>query len=258
MAYQDGVLGSYGGPLQSFQDGSLGGYGLLQAFEDGSLGADSERSIAASGEYFTGTAGMGEYFSGTAGCGSCSRGMGAVAAEPVLNLSDPATLLEVKALIAYSPLMVPNVGNPATQTDINDPKWTAYTTSLVDQLLQLNAMNVLAQFDATAADQRPKNPDGSVQTKEQFQAQLVGDLGAAFPPPERYPSYDGIMLLRAMLGTAPINVPIVDAFIQSAGTTGGVVLPPNQSRQANLMGIGVGVAVVALLGALFFTGKKKS
>lgn len=254
MAYQDGVLGGYGGPLQSFQDGSLGGYGLLQAFEDGSLGADSERPIAASGEYFTAT---GEYFTGTAGCSSCS-GLGAAAAGPALNLSDPATLLEVKSLIAYSPLMVANAGNPATQSDLSDPKWTAYTTALVDQLLQLNAMQLLAQFDAATAEQRPKNPDGSVMTKEQFQTDLVADLGAAFPPPERYPSYDGIMLLRAMVGTAPISVPNVDAFIKAAGTTGGVVLPPNQSKQANMVGIGVGVAVVALLGALFFTGKKKS
>ena len=244
MAFKDGVLGSYG-PLQSFHDGSLGGG--LEAFHDGSLGAENPTDI---GEYYTASA-TGEYFTGTAGCGSCG-GLGA--AEATLNLSDPATLKEVKSLVAYSPLMVANAGLPETQADIENPKWTAYTTQLVDQLLMLNAMQLSAQWDATPEASRPKAADGSQLTKDQYLASVSDALNAAFPSPERYPTYDGVMLLRSMLATAPISVPNVDNYIKAGG---GPVSPPNQVTQANMMGIGIGVAVVALLGALFFSGKKK-
>lgn len=249
MAIDNGVLGGYG-PLQSFQDGSLGGYGLLQAYDDGSLGADNPSGI---GEYFTGTAGVGEYFTGTAGCGSCGGGLGQAASGVVLNLSDPATLQEVKSLIAYSPLMVGNVGLPDTQADLASSKWTAHTTALVNQLLQLSAMQLQAQWAADPST-LPKKADGTAMSVEEATADLVADFAAAFPEPERYPTYDGIMLLRALLGTAPVNVPIVDAYIKAGG---GPVSAPNKAQQANMVGIGVGVAVVALLGALFFAGKKK-
>lgn len=273
MAYQDGVLGGYGqGPLQAFQDGSLGasGAGPLQSYQDGSLGyplfldTPAGRQVLeepvtithGAGEYYSAT---GEYFSGTAGVGGCgSCGVGAAASQPVLNLSDPATLFEVKSMIAYSPLMANNANLPETQTDLKSTKWTAYTTALVEQLLNLSAMQAVAAYDAAPAGQKPKGADGAELTKEQYLALLGAEIEKSFPPPERYPSYDGIMFLRTLLASAPVSLPKVDAFITAAGTTGGLVLPPNQAKQANIVGLGIGAAALALGAVLLFSKKKRS
>lgn len=272
MAFQDGSLGKADfGPLRAYEDGSLGASsGKLMAFHDGSLGMplflESGGELRHLDEPVTIHHGsMGEYFSGTAGCSGCGLGQAAATETAVFDLSDPASLQEFKMAVGYAPWVLPNIetGGEEIEADIANPRWTEFTTRLVDAW-----MSGYVQFlDGLAAGgSAPKKADGSPLSSTEVAAQL----DAAFPLPNRYPTPEGlffvflgasIMMQPPAGGGDPLlppgSLPIMQSTLASYPNV--EVLPPVQGgvSQANLMAIGVGVAAVALVGALAFGSKKK-
>lgn len=276
MAFQDGSLGGYGyGPMQAFQDGSLGasGAGPLMSFQDGSLGMplflESNGNIqqiedpvsihhGSMGEYFAAT---GEYFTGMAGCRGC--GLGQDAGPAVLDLSDPDTLAELKLAMASAPWVLPFVGGAADEIelDLANPTWTPFTTQIVDAW-----MSGYHSFIVAASPEPPKNADGSLLTPEQTLVQL----DQAFPLPDRIPTPDGVffvfMAAQIMMQPpaegqppliAPGSFPILQSFLAGADKK---VLPPviaSESKQGNMLAVGLTIAAIALVGVAVMGSKKR-
>lgn len=113
MSFRDGSLGlPQTGPLRSFRDGSLGqDSGALMSFRDGSLGLP----LYIDGKLVRGPVNITH---GTAGCRSCG-GVGALFGRSAsFNAADPATLLELKKLMAViAQIHAPGTLGPAMPAD---------------------------------------------------------------------------------------------------------------------------------------------
>jgi len=296
MSYRDGVLGGVGaGPLQAFKDGSLGmsGSGPLMSYKDGSLGMplfletaegsqlldepvvirhghpDGESRLRAYrdgslGEYFSN--GMGEYFTGMAGTGCSSCGQvpaNAPATMPVLNLSDPEAMMELKTAMAAAPWLLVNMQNAADQleADIRDPKWTSFSTQLAEAWMQGYGPYMVAMLQGN--------------TQAASAAEYAAAAQQGFVPPEQIPNILGVQAIYSILQqifmgedgqgknamfTAAQFPKLVSfmAAVQATGGQGEVSYSGGGSpfAQANMMTIGIGALAIAGLVYLAM-GKKK-
>lgn len=257
MAFQDGSLGKADfGPLRAYQEGSLGvDPGLLMSFKDGSLGMplflESGGELRQLEEPVTIHHGpLGEYFTGMAGCRGCGA-LGQAAAGAALDLSKPATIAEVKQAMVIAPWMSATLETPEAMEDLEDPTWTEMTTLLVGAWV---GGYVEFLYGQSTPPQMPK---------AQFMDTLLaeGFVGEFFIPNREGIKhiYTGAVLGAGSVGANPTEAfPTLTSFVAAPE---GEVLPPVMQAQgvsqANMMAIGVGVAALALVGALAFGKKKK-
>lgn len=263
-SFQDGSLGKADfGPLRSYQDGSLGvGSGPMMSFKDGSLGMplflESGGEVRALEEPVTihhGT--LGEYFSGTAGCRGCGLGQDASASTPTLDLSNPDSVAEVKQAMVIAPWMSDVLQTPEAMADVEDPLWTTMTVQIVGAWVSGYVEYLYGQ------------PSPPTISKVEYMDTLLAEAfeGEFFVPNTLgiLNIYTGAVLGSSSMGANPAEAfPRLTKFSKAATETGeGDVLPPaieGQAAgisQANLMAIGVGVAAVAVVGAIFLGSKKR-
>lgn len=272
QSYHDGVLGGVGGSLQAFQDGSLGmlGSGPLMAYQDGSLGfpltLETSTGVQTledpvvirhgAGEYFTAT---GEYFSGTAGCSSCGQSPATI---PVLNLSDPQVMKELKTAMLVAPWILVNLQSAADQVEADalDPNWTPFTTQIAEGWMQGYGPWMVSKLGGTA--------QGA--TAEEYTAAAQN----GFVPPEQIPNALGVQAIFSVLEViflgedgqgknalmTPEQFPNLVSFVGAVRANGGQGEVAFQKRglfgQASAMQIGLGALVVGSLVYLAF-GKKR-
>jgi hypothetical protein len=291
MAYKDGVLGGVGaGPLQAFKDGSLGAAGgPLQAFEDGSLGMPLFLETPSGsmqledpvvirhgnlggtlqaykdgvlGEYFQ--SGVGEYFTGMAGCSSCGQSdipANKPASTPILNLSDPAVMLELKNAIAAAPWLLVHAQLAADQleADLKNPKWTDYTRQLAEAWMQ--------GYGPWAAS--TLNSGGNSNTTDVQTYTAAAQEG--FEPPSQIPNTLGVQAIWSVLQFAfmgedgqgknamftPSQFPNLLQFVaavQANNGEGAVAYVSKEMNTANMVTFGIGALAVA--GILYLALKK--
>lgn len=272
QSYHDGVLGGIGGSLQAFQDGSLGmlGSGPLMAYQEGSLGfpltLETSTGVQTledpvvirhgAGEYFTAT---GEYFSGTAGCSSCGQSPATI---PVLNLSDPQVMKEIKTAMLVAPWILVNLQSAADQVEADalDPNWTQFTTQIAEGWMQGYGPWMVSKLGGTA--------QGA--TAEEYTAAAQN----GFVPPEQIPNALGVQAIFSVLEViflgedgqgknalmTPEQFPNLVSFVGAVRANGGQGEVAFQKRglfgQASVMQIGLGALVVGSLVYLAF-GKKR-
>jgi len=273
QSYHDGVLGGVGGSLQAFQDGSLGmlGSGPLMAYHDGSLGypltLETSTGVQTledpvvirhgAGEYFTAT---GEYFSGTAGCSSC--GQAAAPTVPVLNLSDPQVMKELKTAMLVAPWILVNLQSAADQVEADalDPNWTPFTTQIAEGWMQGYAPWMVSKLGGTE----------QAATAEEYTAAAQN----GFVPPEQIPNALGVQAIFSVLEViflgedgqgknalmTPDQFPNLVAFVGAVRANGGQgeVAFARKGLFANVspVQLGLGALVVGSLVYLAF-GKKR-
>lgn len=275
QSYHDGVLGGVGGSLQAFQDGSLGmlGSGPLMAYHDGSLGypltLETSTGVQTledpvvirhgAGEYFTAT---GEYFSGTAGCSSCGMGQAAAPTVPVLNLSDPQVMKELKTAMLIAPWILVNLQSAADQVEADalDPNWTPFTTQIAEGWMQGYGPWMVSKLGGTA----------QAATAEEYTAAAQN----GFVPPEQIPNALGVQAIFSVLEViflgedgqgknalmTPDQFPTLVTFVGAVRANGGQgeVAFARKGLFANVspMQLGLGALVVGSLVYLAF-GKKR-
>lgn len=273
MSYQDGVLGAMNGSLQSYRDGSLGDMGPMMAFQDGSLGhpltleTSSGRQTLedpviirhGAGEYFNAT---GEYFSGMSGCSSCGVGQASAPTLPVLNLSDPQVMTELKTAMLIAPWMLVNLQSAADQVevDVRDPNWTPFTTQVAEGWMQGYGPWMVATMSGSA--------QGA--TAEEYTAAAQN----GFVPPEQIPNVLGVQAIFSVLEViflgedgqgknalmTPEQFPNLVAFVGAVRANGGQgeVAFARKGLFANVspVQLGLGALVVGSLVYLAF-GKKR-
>jgi hypothetical protein len=276
-AYQDGSLGS----LQAFEDGSLGSMsgGPMMAYQDGSLGSlgfplfetskgvqqvEEPRSVGGGmGEYYAAT---GEYFSGMAGCSSCSglgQSQAASATVPVLNLSDPQVMVELKTAMLVAPWMIVNMQQAADQiqADSLDPNWTPFTTQIAEAWMQGYGPWMVATLQ------------GSAQSATAEEYAVAAQQG--FVPPEQIPNVLGVQAIFSVLEMiflgedgqgknavmTPEQFPNLVAFIGAVRANSGQGEVAFTKRpffaQASAMQLGLGAVVLGSLLYLAFGTKRK-
>lgn len=264
QSYHDGVLGGLGGSLQAFQDGSLGMFdsGPLMSYQDGSLGqaAENPTSImqAAAGEYFTAT---GEYFNGTSGCSSCGLGQAATTL-PLLNLSDPQVMKELKTAMLVAPWILVNLQNAADQVEADalDPNWTPFTTKIAEGWMQGYGPWMVAKLG------------GQTQGATAEEYTVAAQNG--FVPPEQIPNALGVQAIFSVLEViflgedgqgknalmTPEQFPNLIAFVGAVRANNGegevAFTHKGLFGQASAVQIGLGAVVIGSLLYLAF-GKKR-
>lgn len=275
QAYHDGVLGGVGGSLQAFQDGSLGmlGSGPLMSYRDGSLGypltLETSTGVQTledpviirhgAGEYITAT---GEYFSGTAGCSSCGVGQVSPATIPVLNLSDPQVMKELKTAMLVAPWILVNLQSAADQVEADalDPNWTPFTTQIAEGWMQGYGPWMVSKLGGTA----------QAATAEEYTAAAQN----GFVPPEQIPNALGVQAIFSVLEViflgedgqgknalmTPEQFPNLVAFVGAVRANNGqgevAFAKKGLFGQASAMQIGLGALVIGSLVYLAF-GKKR-
>lgn len=276
QSYHDGVLGGVGGSLQAFQDGSLGmlGSGPLMSYQDGSLGypltLETSTGIQTledpvvirhgAGEYYSAT---GEYFSGTSGCNSCgSLGQAAPATVPVLNLSDPQVMKELKTAMLVAPWILVNLQSAADQVEADalDPNWTPFTTQIAEGWMQGYGPWMVSKLGGTA----------QAATAEEYTAAAQN----GFVPPEQIPNALGVQAIFSVLEViflgedgqgknalmTPAQFPNLVAFVGAVRANNGQGEVSFEKRglfaQASMMQLGLGAIVIGSLVYLAF-GKKR-
>ena len=274
QSYHDGVLGGLGGSLQAYQDGSLGmlGSGPLMSYQDGSLGypltLETSSGIQTledpvvirhgTGEYFNAT---GEYFSGTSGCSSC--GLGQAATLPVLNLSDPQVMKELKTAMLVAPWILVNLQNAADQVEADalDPNWTPFTTQIAEGWMQGYGPWMVSKLGG--------------QTQGATAEEYTAAAQKGFVPPEQIPNALGVQAIFSVLEViflgedgqgknalmTPDQFPNLVSFVGAVRANNGEgevsFMKKGLFAQASAMQLGLGAVVLGSLLYLAFGTKKR-
>lgn len=281
QAYKDGSLGKFG-KLQAYKDGSLGRTGRLQAYKDGSLGK-ARAGYGPMQAYQEGSLGYPLFIEsdgqlremeepvtihhmsqppGHAECGSC--GLGATAGSlPVLDLTDPAAMQELKSAIVLAPWVLATVNEQGIdmadkiEVDIKNPRWTDLSKQLVETW-----MAGFGPFMWSVLN--PGKPEDPA-----VLAELAQTVKEGFGP-NLVPNVQGVSAIYAVVefmdeGQKKVGAPpysdslsILTQYVQAvrANDNQGLVEAPGGGvQQADMLAVGVGVAALVAVGYLLF-GKK--
>ncbi len=254
QAYKDGALGA--GPMQSYHDGVLGGVGgSLQAFQDGSLGMLGSGPLMS---YQDGSLGYPLTLETSTGIQTLED----PATVPVLNLSDPQVMKELKTAMLVAPWILVNLQSAADQVEADalDPNWTPFTTQIAEGWMQGYGPWMVSKLGGTA----------QAATAEEYTAAAQN----GFVPPEQIPNALGVQAIFSVLEViflgedgqgknalmTPEQFPNLVAFVGAVRANNGQGEVSFEKRglfaQASMMQLGLGAIVIGSLVYLAF-GKKR-